>query len=245
MADWLDDEVPLEWLCDLLHVIHCTPNLTWQLLTKRPENWRPRLEACLKTDAHTLEWESFVSRWLEGDAPKHVQFGTSVEDQDRADERIPTLLKIPAAVRFLSIEPLLGPLRLGFHLYHIDRRECGLADDPLAATLLQQACDEGRGSAPRMIHWAIIGGESGKKARRSNVSWFREILQDCRDNEVAPYVKQLGRYCQTDNPSDVPDHWTHKPSPTHTACIPLRDKKGGNWDEWPQDLRVREFPLAA
>lgn len=130
LADWLDDEVPIAWLADLLKLIHDTPNMDWLLLTKRPQNWMERIEAArnelTSRDAETALW---LNDWLPtpatsgvfergyqattshpaipGEPPANVWIGTSVEDQQRSDERIPHLLKIPARVRFLSVEPML------------------------------------------------------------------------------------------------------------------------------------------
>jgi protein gp37 len=115
LADWLDDEVPIEWLADLLALIHATPNLNWLLLTKRPENWKPRLEAVARICGDAQNGPdpfSPASEWLVGDAPANVWLGVTVEDQQRADERIPLLLSIPAKVRFLSCEPLLSSIDL-------------------------------------------------------------------------------------------------------------------------------------
>jgi protein gp37 len=118
LADWLDDEVPIEWLADLLKLIHDTPNLDWQLLTKRPQNWRRRVEQVserfrIAGDAIRMPW---ATSWLEGDSPENVWLGTSVENQEMADKRIPALLQIPAKVRFLSCEPLLEAVDLSHYI---------------------------------------------------------------------------------------------------------------------------------
>lgn len=112
LADWLDSEVPVAWLRDLLLLIEDTPNLDWLLLTKRPQNWAPRLAEVL---ADGIPWKShsMIVNWHEFNlAPNNVWIGTSVEDQARADERIPHLVKIPGRVRFLSVEPMLAPIGL-------------------------------------------------------------------------------------------------------------------------------------
>ena len=97
LADWLDDEVPAEWRRDLLSLIRATPNLDWLLLTKRPGNFYQ----LIAEDA-----------WNRDNRPDNVWIGTTVEDQERADERIPKLLEIPARIHFLSCEPLLGPVTI-------------------------------------------------------------------------------------------------------------------------------------
>jgi len=172
LADWLDDEVPIEWLAELLRLIHDTPNLDWLLLTKRLENWDKRMREVRNYGLHPAGEFSvnapagaLAAMWLQGNSPANVWLGTSVEDQQRADERIPKLLRIPARVRFLSVEPLLGPVTIAQH-------------PPSVA-------------APG-LDWAIIGGESGQVARPCDVSWVRSLVEQCRAAGVAPFVKQLG-----------------------------------------------------
>lgn len=208
LCDWLDDEVPIEWLADFLKLIHDTPNLNWLLLTKRPENFTRRVGSLLSTMFLRDDWRLL---WVEGkQAPANVWIGTSVEDQKRADERIPELLKIPAKVRFLSVEPLLG-------------------DVDLAYTCFNGA--DSFGSMPG-IHWVIVGGESGPGARPCNVAWIRSIVGQCKAAGVPCFVKQLGSQPRCQNIIGEPP-WGE---------LNLKHKKGGDMTEWPEDLRVREFP---
>ena len=156
----------------------------------------------------------------------NVWLGTSVEDQDAADERIPHLLRCPAAVRFLSCEPLLGAVE--FDRVDVGRsRHClrGMNSDGLSAIT------DYAGAAK--IDWVIVGGESGKGARPCNIDWIRSIRDQCREAGVACFVKQLGadpRQQVTSGGVTVPDR------------IKLRDSHGGVMEEWPADLRVREMP---
>jgi protein gp37 len=117
LCDWLDDEVPIEWLADLLHLIKRTPNLNWLLLTKRPENWRKRMRACT---ARGLPSVNVADVWLDGSPPPNLWLGVSAEDQKRWDERVPVLLSIPAAKRFVSVEPMLGQINMGVEGPHPD-----------------------------------------------------------------------------------------------------------------------------
>lgn len=146
----------------LLSLAQKTPYLDWLLLTKRPENIRKMVP----------QW------WLDGELgskwPVNVWVGTSVEDQHSADTRISHLLAVPAAVRFLSCEPLLGPVTL--------RNFAWPENKP--------AWHKDAG-AP-MIDWVIVGGESGEGARPMNVDWARSLLAECRANGVAFWMKQLG-----------------------------------------------------
>ena len=110
---------------------------------------------------------------LGNDWPSWVWLGVSAENQRWADTRIPVLLELPAAVRFISAEPLLGPIDLGFD------HECG---------------DPPHWTCPVMADWLIIGGESGPRARPMQLEWARGLLAQCRESEVStvPFVKQLG-----------------------------------------------------
>lgn len=154
--------------------------------------------------------------------PPNVWLGVSVEDQTQADKRIPELLQTPAEVRFLSCEPLLGPIQLplGDEVEESERREVGLA-----------GCGMGLNGAG--IDWLIVGGESGPGARSCEVAWVRDLRDQCAEAGVPCFVKQLGSHClNTVNTEDGPV----------SSRVRLRDGKGGDWDEWPEDLRVREFP---
>ncbi len=148
--------------------------------------------------------------------PPNVWIGCSVEDQQRADERIPELLKIPATVRFLSVEPLLGPINLGLWRVDIPKHRESWPTERVRN------------------FWTIIGGESGPKARPCDMAWIRSIVEQCREAGVPAFVKQMGAY-----PVDDSVHGERK------TTVVLRDSKGGDWDEWPEDLRIREFPEPA
>ncbi|MGB6221634.1 phage Gp37/Gp68 family protein [Haloferula sp.] len=111
LADWLDDEVDVEWLADLLSLIAETPNLDWLLLTKRPQAFARRMKAVALLTKHPAS--VLAQRWGEMEqAPPNVWVGTSAEDQIRWDERMSLLMSIPARVRFVSAEPLLGRIHM-------------------------------------------------------------------------------------------------------------------------------------
>ena len=173
LADVFEDRPDLEqWRRDLFNLILATPNLDWLLLTKRPQNIKPMLQAMpvLKRDNvwDHLWPEHFPNVWI----------GTSVEDQKAADERIPELLQIPAKVRFLSMEPLLGPVNL-------------YPASTMGRNYVLEM--EGRGN-DKGLHWVIVGGESGPNARPMHPVWARSIRDRCQVAGVPFFFKQWGEW---------------------------------------------------
>lgn len=225
LSDWLDDEVPIEWLADLLKLIFETPNLDWQLLTKRPQNWKDRLFAAMlvaeKVDIKDTEpyREGTFCAWLEiwrnGEPPANVWLGTTVENQAMADLRITLLLDIPAKVRFLSAEPLLGP---------VDFRLCREL-----MSRFNSAPQGWHDWLRQRLHWVIIGGESGREARTCYTFSVRDLLGQCQAAGVPCFVKQLGSSVLS-APEDV------------RYSMAMKHPKGGDMAEWHPDLQVREFP---
>lgn len=232
LADWLDwDHVPVQWRVELLNLIEATPALDWLLLTKRPESWSARMHEAMAAGS------KLALRWLNGEAPANVWVGTTVEDQTRADERIPLLLEIPARVRFLSCEPLLGEVKLPLRC----ARDHNADGD----------CDRHPTGCPR-IHWVIIGGESGPGARDFNVEAAWDLVMQCESAGVATFVKQLGARPVTTNANvlDWPDdtvfiEHAEGAGSLAGARVKLRSAKGGDFDEFPAELQIREFPEVA
>lgn len=143
LADWLDEEVPIEWLADLLGLIYDTPNLDWLLLTKRPQNWPSRIQAARRTGRCALDW---LLRWQRGEAPTNVWVGVSAENQERWNERLSWLHQIPARLRFVSVEPMLGPIELVGPRpgWIIVGGESGPKARPMNPGWAQSLCDECR-----------------------------------------------------------------------------------------------------
>lgn len=221
MSDLFHEEVPTSFIAHVFAVMSACPRHTFQVLTKRPA----RMAAVLSSpEFWAMVWGFGMEEyWTSSDLVRidelgpgfplaNVWLGTSVEDQAAADARLPHLLATPAAVRFLSCEPLLGPV-------------------DLAGWIRSEFTEPG-------IGWVIIGGESGPGARPCDVGWIRSLLGQCADAGVAPFVKQIGAKPVTDyrtRPQSEPSYWTSL----------VRDKKGGAMPEWPEDLRVRQFPEVA
>jgi protein gp37 len=172
----------------LLDLIVHTPWLNWLLLTKRPENVNTIIEQATGFSESDM-WFHAV-----GD---HVWIGTSVENQEYADKRIPELLNIPAKVRFLSCEPLLGPVDLDSYFGledGSDWQEC-LCDEIDPADRPCIVC-EGRRELGQAsgIHWVIAGGESGHHARPMHPDWARLLRDQCQAAGVAFHFKQWGQH---------------------------------------------------
>ena len=166
LADWLDDEVPIEWLVDLLELIRTTPNLDWQLLTKRPENWAGHIDHAGTSIDENKDLYEWIEAWQRGKPPANVWIGTTVENQEYANKRIPVLLTIPARIRFLSCEPLLGALDIAQYLKW--------------------------GDFTPLVQWVICGGESGRDARSMNPDWSRSLRDQCENAKVPFFMKQMG-----------------------------------------------------
>lgn len=202
LADWLDNEVPIGWLVDLLDLIRRTPNLDWLLLTKRIGNWSGRLKkARLWMSAQPKGWEEtwqFVADWQDRKPPANVWVGATVVHQAEVDRDVPKLLQVPARVRFLSIEPMLGPIDLTVvhigDLYFLDAlrgRETILHDGGMPTKGLFGAVD-----------WIIAGGESGPHARPMHPDWVRSLRDQCAAAGVPFLFKQHGEWLATDFCSD-------------------------------------------
>lgn len=207
MSDLFHKDVPEAYIAQVFGVMVRASQHTFQVLTKRAER--------LAELAPRLPW------------PDNVWMGVSVEDQRAADTRIPHLLTVPAEVRFLSLEPLLGPVALDLR----ERWDGGCAGGCLASDLHTawdgaercRKCRYPLGGSPRpLLDWLIIGGESGPGARPMAVEWAADLVQQAQAASVPVFVKQLGAVWARENRAKHP--------------------KGGNPAEWPEHLRVREMP---
>lgn len=245
LGDWLDPEVPIEWLAEMIDTIRQCDQVIWILCTKRPELFFERLfdgndsgefysdsvrdYFCCEGTTNTFMCD-WLDTWKDGDSPSNIILLTSVENQEQADIRIPELLKIPAHCRGLSVEPMLGPIRLRHDLTRI----CSRANFGKVKGSPCPECKDDQGVV-RLINWVIFGGESGDKARPCNLEWIRDGVKQCQAGGVASFVKQLGA-----DPKETVEGT--RGEGVMDYCVRLKDKKGGDIEEWPEDLRIREFP---
>lgn len=262
LADVFEDRPELrEPRDDLFTLIEQTRELDWLLLTKRAEFARDWIAALPLGEHGAVGFTSRVTIRVRelgfAAAFPNVWLGVSIENA-RHTWRADVLREIPAAVRFLSCEPLLG----------------SLYPDLCAKPLIESPCILTRGHAGKCtsasipagtkrpldltgIDWVIVGGESGPGARPMQLEWAREIrdacLALCDDCAAHPehipktwtptcqrpavFVKQLGAKPTVPHPKAT--------KPGEQWQLKLRDRKGGDWDEWPGDLRIREFPASA
>jgi len=182
MGDLFHEQVPDYYIDRVLAVMAAREQHTFLVLTKRPARMLaylaaiPRMSVSLR-EAIALEFSS-PDPWHEWPLP-NVWLGVSVEDQQTADERIPLLLKCPAAVRFVSCEPLLGPVDLSLWLY---RKHPPSGDLP--------SCHENL----FWLDWIIVGGETGPGARPMHPQWARSIRDQCAAAGVPFFHKHHGEY---------------------------------------------------
>ena len=182
----------------LWDLIEATPNLRWLLLTKRPEN----VLAMTPAGWHGAGFADQPGRlW-----PANVGVGTTVEDQERADERIPHLVRIPAPMRFLSYEPALGPLDLTRYLWR------AMATSEIPGWALNDGCTEGR-ERTGAISWVIGGGESGPGHRPLDLDAVRAVRDQCAEAGVPWFFKQVGGRTPTAG-GDLLDGVAHKEFPS-------------------------------
>jgi protein gp37 len=242
-SDLFHESVPDDWIDRVFAVMALAPHHTFQVLTKRPERARNymngraawvRVLALLDTTKPSDLWNGglFQARYhLETGRPlPNVWLGTSIEDQATADARIPHLLATPAAVRFVSAEPLLGPVDLtkpGWWRPIIDD-EYGAGHEWLTAINIPSP----RSRTASQIHWVIVGGESGPGARPMHPDWARSLRDQCTAAGVAFFFKQWGEFV-----------WRLRHEPPQASEYPHKVGKGaagrlldgGTWDQMPGD----------
>ncbi|MEM9195229.1 MAG: DUF5131 family protein [Myxococcota bacterium] len=267
MSDLFHEDVPDEFIDIVFGVMGNAPEHTFQILTKRPgrmREWFKRVESMPRSPRMHTGYAACCSEAglrmpiapMQNWPYPNVWLGVSVENNEQMD-RVCDLAETPAAVRFVSMEPLLEHVDMNIGP-HGDFRswkcsECGSRNvdpevfhfpDDMATWLCDDCGSHGQpgedAPSTSLIDWVIVGGESGPGARPCEVKWIRSIIEQCRSAGVACFVKQLG--------ADVRTHAWHCGSsfvPGHVPPrIKLKSRKGSDPTEWPEDLRVREFPGA-
>lgn len=313
MSDLFHESLPDSAIDQVFSVMALAGHHTFQVLTKRPQRMRDYAARVAASKPHddvnsaVFDAVNAVHGGFASWPLSNVWLGVSVEDQATADARIPILLQTPAALRFVSYEPALGPVSFkrylppngytlgnpqvyetaldmdpslekqagGAYFPTIERANAALEDgrlprswfpsenlhgkvyalhgavhdnsiDSVGSSQLIENAPISRIERPS-IDWLIVGGESGPQARESYVEWIRDPVEQCLDAGVAVFVKQLGS-----NPKERldADHVRRLNAAFPRAGgsidgvtdLVLVDRKGGDPSEWPEDLRVRQFP---
>jgi protein gp37 len=232
MTDLFHFLIPFELLDVLWAAMALRPDLTFMLLTKRPATMLHYLHTRTGTDEtdrleHAPQWFQIVAAWLEGGNKgflgkawerchrvaeglltslplPNVQIGTTAENQPAANERVPKLLKCPAAVRFVSYEPALGPVDFAPWLgpVHADAIDAGYKREPVPAFQMGDTTFPSAEETPWLdgLNGIIAGGESGPSARPSHPDWFRQVRDDCAKARVPFFFKQWGEWQPIDQP---------------------------------------------
>lgn len=267
MSDLFQDGVPFSFIAAVFAVMSYCDRHTFQVLTKRADRMLEFMEwvnAPAQASRHGLRMCAVESGFADqiyrqsndgldldaclynhGTWPlPNVWLGVSVENQHFADERIPLLLKTPAAVRFISYEPALGPVDLTRVQYRDEDCDCewnALTGDHQITNSTSVDSFTTAADGNTKLDWVICGGESGLGARPFDLAWARSVVAQCKAVGVACFVKQLGSR-PVSEPYDTSMWVVQRPG---VLPFPLADRKGGEMSEWPEDLRVREFPQGA
>jgi protein gp37 len=211
MSDLFHEDCPDEWIDKVFAVMALCPQHTFQVLTKRAERMRDYFAARMTGDpwAEAADEIGDMLGMIDGhpvvlepeDIPlPNVWLGVSAEDQKRADERIPHLLETPAAVRFISAEPLLGPINLQrISLGTSEATFHGHPEIKYAAFFMDATRGVNSGAIPA-LDWVIVGGESGPNARPMNPDWVRSLRDQCATAGVPFFFKQYGEWLPIDGP---------------------------------------------
>ena len=220
-GDLFAENVPDEWIDRVFAVMALAPQHTFQVLTKRAARMRAYFEGCTEPPPDLPLHKQWVTQWHRRagvaqamydlgeqgfrdrlgkarDLPlPNVWLGVSAEDQRRADERVPDLLATPAAVRFVSAEPLLGPIDFT-NLGRESNRFEDERQDALRGWVYDEDPQDGsaHGITPGYgrLDWIIVGGESGPGARPMHPEWARVIRDECASAGIAFHYKQAGAW---------------------------------------------------
>jgi protein gp37 len=278
MSDLFHEGVPFEYVAAVFGVMAACQHHTFQVLTKRSERaleffgwldgqrdsgggrWNTFAEVCRHFALCSVPqaslaggaWAPVVHPLLGYDTRwplPNVQLGVSCEDQENADLRIPDLRLCPATVRFVSAEPLLGPI----DLRSIPANYNGAVGDMLDALSGCEFYDQDEPSGKRpedpavegpAIDWVIVGGESGPGARVCDLGWIRSIVLQCKAAGVPVFVKQVGAAPLVEMGEQRPPRGVRmwRQGLAQRLIYDLEDSKGGDMAEWPEELRVRQFP---
>lgn len=240
MSDLFHEDVPEKFIIDVFSVMAEAWNHTFMILTKRPGRMKEVLNSPTIMNDVWLQTTTGLSAEKPVWPLPNVWLGVSVENQAAADERIPLLLQTPAAVRFISAEPLLGPVDISkWSNRFIPWENAGGLNE----------CEHGYAAgipcpncSPN-LDWVICGGESGPKARPMNPDWVRSLRDQCQEASVPFFFKQWGEFisCQQDEWAGVTYCNDAECKKETASCFTRVGKKkagrildGRTWDQFPE-----------
>ncbi len=235
MSDLFHEDVPDAFIDRVFAVMALAKRHTFQVLTKRPERMLRWFDPGFDNREHAVgQAMQEIAAARGGDdagLPEwplpNVWLAVSVEDQATADERIPLLLQSPAAVRWVSAEPLIGPM--------------DMAEVPVGMSGPLRP-DGVTGSGTPKLDWIVCGAESGPQSRIMRAEWARKLRDDCVSAGVPFFMKQLGAAFVGPEDGLFGVIAPHTEAQTYDFRL-LKDRAGADMIEWPEDLRVREWPV--
>lgn len=219
LGDPFDDEVPIDLFTDFLVVLFETPELDWYLFTKRPSRALIRLKDAVRYSVASGTRKPEFVHWLRewecgGSAPINVWMIASTENQSAYNSRLNPLLRVPAVVHGISVEPMLGPIRL---------------------EAMEQA---------RNLDWIVVGGESHDQqpeARPCEVAWIEDLIVQACELRIPIFVKQMGTNPLV--LAERAAEWScYAAGKERLRRLDLKHKKGGDPMEWPQAFRLFNTP---
>ena len=261
MFDLFHEAIDYELQDQVFAVAAVCKQHTFQFLTKRAARMLEYFSNLQNDDKDLHRWADYACEITDSPCASgliedldwpvpNIWLGTSVESQKYADERIPLLLQTPAAVRFLSVEPMLEAITLDECAHYVLN---GDESNPGVINAFNAKCyhphtvkfaPEAEGNA-NGISWVICGGESGPGARPFNLAWAESLLEQCRAAGVPFFMKQVGSAPLIPKAMELNARGEFL---TETTCGDpaklLVNSKGGDPSEWPEHLRVRQFPRA-
>jgi protein gp37 len=263
MSDLFHENLPEDLLTidRIFAVMALCPQHTFQILTKRPERMLAYLADSKPLASHRVpdHFGEFMRQRKLGAATwpgwplPNVWLGVSVENQATADERIPLLLQTPATVRWISAEPLLGPISFRWAKWdswtdrHPHFNEVPIAEDSGKRAIIDQL------DGLRMLDWVVIGGESGTAARPFDIAWAASLIEQCKEAGVACFMKQLGSVPMMAEPA-----WREQSNSGRTRLLKASNArrmpegfvplysigKMESFESLPHELRIRQYPEA-
>lgn len=260
LGDWLDDQVPIDWLVKMLDTIRRCPDVTWMLCSKRWQLFHKRMKAALwhaeqlteddegdSEDLPATELGNWIHDWLSGyRRPQNVIGLCSVESQELAEKRIDTFLEVPLVCHGLSLEPLLGPVELDKWLWKLPKPVCPNCPQDVDCECGYKTA---KANGHKSIDWLICGGESSQRnepARECYMEWLDQIVKQGAAADVPVFVKQLGSFALSYNVNmfDLPEtaHLEGIGTGVAQARYITTHKKAGDFAEFPDQLKVRAFP---